>query len=259
MTDIIILTYGQEDFTVKCFDSILAHTEDYRLVWVDNGSSIASRNAVMPAFLKHQNRLSIWSGQNLGFVKGCNLALRAVMGTADIHAEYIVLQNNDTEATAGWLKRLILGLQKTPTAWAIGPTTSTDQSWQGVRNIMKTRGYLFPNELNPLNRDEVCRLLNITFEDRTENAKMVAFFCTLFRREAFEQLGLLDERFGVGFGDDDDFTTRIIKSGHKVLYMPGVYVLHHHRTTFKSVYGVAAIKGMQEEAMKVYKHKHNLK
>ena len=164
MTDIIILTYGQEDFTIKCFESILDCTQDYRLVWVDNGSSSTSRQMVMPFFLKHANRLCIWSKENLGFVKGVNLALSLTYGIHDIGAQYVVLQNNDTEVTKDWLKDLIIALESSPEVAAAGPITSTPSSWQGILPVSKNQGWGLPNDLDLKNKDLVCEFLKERFK-----------------------------------------------------------------------------------------------
>ena len=52
-TAIIIPTYGQEDYTVRCFESIREHTDDYSLIWVDNGSDGDALTAVMWAYDQH--------------------------------------------------------------------------------------------------------------------------------------------------------------------------------------------------------------
>jgi len=93
--DIIVLSYGQEDYTIRCFDSILKNTSDYRLVWVDNGSSVHSRKKVMDAFMKHENRLPIWSKENLGFIGGINLGVEMLLKNDKTEAEFISVLNND--------------------------------------------------------------------------------------------------------------------------------------------------------------------
>ena len=65
MTDIIIPTFGQEDFTVKCLESIRKHTKssDYRIIWVDNGSSRSSRFTVLSEIEK-QSGYTFWYNTN---------------------------------------------------------------------------------------------------------------------------------------------------------------------------------------------------
>jgi len=255
-TDIIIPTYGQEEFTSACFNSIAANTKDYRLVWVDNGSTKESRDSVMPSFLKNTARLPVWSESNLGFVGGVNLGLKMCTSVFDTKAEYIVIQNNDTVVTKGWLDDMIAAMDSDPQIMAAGPMTSTAGSWQGWQHAFKrldTPPFAGMGTRPPA---EVRSALKGSFGTRVVDVKMVAFFCTVFRRRIFEELGFLDTQFGMGLGDDDDFCKRIIDAGYRVGFIPGVYVVHNHRTTFKSVYSKDEIRKMQLKNTKKLKEKH---
>ena len=251
MTDIIIPTFGQEDFTVKCLESIRKHTKssDYRIIWVDNGSSRSSRFTVLSEIEKH-NYLSIWLPENVGFVKATNAGIEASS------AEYLCLMNNDTEATGDWLNLLLEPL-KSHGFMASGPMTSTEGSWQGWRNVREKMLMEMP-DLAGIRQDAVSSLLNKRYHGVFRSVQMVAFFCTVFNRGVFDKLGKLDELFKVGFGDDDDYCKRIKDSGGEIAFVPASYVCHHHRTTFKAVYGMEKVKQMQSENLALYKEKHNL-
>ncbi len=251
MIDIIIPTYGQEDFTVKCVESIRRHTPQFhRIIWVDNGSTGDSRKKVLKA-LEGSRYLSIWLPRNLGFVKAVNIGLREVTG------EFVVLQNNDTEATEYWMERL-LEPHNDPSVGATGPITDTEHSWQGWRNI-KDRLYNQLPELHAIPKAELSKTAWEVLKGVTRPVQMIAFFSTLFKTEVFNRVGLLDEQFGTGLGDDDDYSRRMIQAGYKILFVPGAFVHHHHRTTFKSLYDSNEISEMQRVNMDKFKMKHGLK
>ena len=194
-TNIIVLSYGQESFTSKCFDSILENTDNYRLVWVDNGSSLESRNTVMKAFLKHENRLPIWTGTNLGFIGGVNLALEMILEALDDEFKFVVLLNNDTEVTNNWLSDMLLAFDDERVA-AVGPTTSTSGSWQWWKNEFYNSGIAIPSDLDKTNdKNIISKRLKRIFGHKIKHVPMLAFFCTVFRRSIFEEVGLLDTRF----------------------------------------------------------------
>jgi len=249
-TDIVIPTFNQENFTVKCLESIRKHTpkDDYRIVWVDNGSSEESRKTVLAEIIRH-DYVSIWLEKNLGFVKATNIGISAG------DSEYLVLQNNDTEVTPGWMDRLKKPLSTGYSA--SGPMTNTSGSWQGWQNVKNNMFKDIP-DLSRMSIDSASGVLKERYDDVIRRVSMVAFFCTMFDRGVFNELGMLDEVFKSGLGDDDDFCARMTKVGRKIAFVPSSYVLHHHRTTFKSVFGEEEVRRMQEENMIVFKRKHKL-
>jgi GT2 family glycosyltransferase len=259
-TEIIIPTFGQEDYTVRCFDSILKHTSNYRLVWLDNESSEESRREVFPSFLKHENRLSIFNDENGGFVGGVNLALKIILEIQKSEAEYVVIMNNDTEATEGWLTRMQYVMEKEPKVYAVGPVSSAQKSLQGwdkLYNSLKING----PDLSNLSTDEREKILWKTFGHEYKEAPMgracpmVAFFCTVFRTEAFKELGYLDTQYGLGYGDDDDFCRRMYDNGWWVAVALGSYIFHNHRTTFKSMFSEKEIKDIKRKNIAMYDKK----
>ncbi|MEA2337315.1 MAG: hypothetical protein QOE82_1322 [Thermoanaerobaculia bacterium] len=256
--EIIVPTFGQEAFTLRCFESVLAHTTSYRLVWVDNGSPPASRSALLATFARHRERLSIWSGRNLGFVGGVNVALRAILGDFSSDAEYVVLLNNDTEVTPQWLERLIGAMERDPSIAAAGPMTSPCSSWQAWPNVFAAWGEQAPESWGSAPPLEVSRALAAKFGDKVAPVSMIAFFCTVFRKRVFEEVGLLDPRFGAGLGDDDDYCFRLRGAGYHVAFVPSAYVVHHHRTTFRAVYTESEIAAMQRENLSKYRAKHGI-
>ena len=219
-TAIIIPTFGQEDFTARCFDSIFEHTHGYKLIWVDNGSAEDSREAVMLSPYRER----IWKDKNLGFVKAVNLGIRAALREPEV--KYIVIQNNDTIVTAGWLDRMKAVMRNNPKVGAVGPITTYGAKQQVWRFIWEGKAV----DVN----DSAARqeALTAKYGDSFRETAIVTFFCTMFRREVFERLGMLDEDYGVGLWDDQDLCHKMRKAGMKIAVAMGAYVRHFHRTTF---------------------------
>jgi GT2 family glycosyltransferase len=48
----------------------------------------------------------------------------------------------------------------------------------------------------------------------------LVFFCVAMRRELFEEIGLLDEVFTPGYGEDIDFCIRTRRAGYKLVQVP---------------------------------------
>lgn len=223
--DIVIPSWNMSGVAVKCLQSIEKHSKNYRVVFVDNGSEPEELERILPV-LERMPHLLIRNETNLGFVKATNAGILAS------EAPFVVLMNNDTEAVPGWMEKLSQPLQKNPQVMISGPLTTTPDSWQGKYPKGKT-GWVI------------------------RERGMLAFFCAMFNRKLFDEIGILDERFGLGFGDDDDYCRRILTAGYKMALVQDLVIPHHHRSTFKKLFSEEKIQELQKEAISKYYRKYD--
>ncbi|MFA5366479.1 MAG: glycosyltransferase [Dehalococcoidia bacterium] len=223
--DIVIPSWNMSEYVINCLLSIKEHSENYRIVFVDNGSEKSELNKIRKV-LKDMPHILIRNKENLGFVKATN------MGISASNAKFIVLMNNDTEAVDSWLEKLSEPLIQNENIGLSGPLTTTPNSWQG-KYPKGQKGYV------------------------VRSGGMFAFFCAMFKKEVFDKVGLLDESFGVGLGDDDDYCHRLLDNGYTMALVQDLIIPHHHRTTFKSIYGEEKIREMQKDAIIYYHTKYN--
>jgi glycosyltransferase involved in cell wall biosynthesis len=87
---------------------------------------------------------------------------------------------------------------------------------------------------------------------------MLGFFCVLGPRNLFETVGLLDEAFGVGYYEDDDYCLRCIQSGFKLKIAREVFLHHWGSASFSSV-GSQKINLLFEKNRKIFEQKHKKK
>lgn len=254
-TCIVTPTHNNEDLTIRCFDSIRRHTSDYLIVWVDNGSSAASRGRV-GAFLE-QNRVphvKILLPENLGFAGATNIGMRYAV---EHDARHIVLQNNDTEVFDGWLGRLVRAAERDPGIGLVGPLSSPCASWQSVDNLKQTHPRFHDLPDYGGDPEEYARTLGAAFDGQTvESSVQLAFFSVLMTAGLVADIGVLSEEFGIGFGEDDDYCIRALKAGWKIVLAKDVLVYHRHRSTFKALYSDEAISRMLGDNRDRYVAKH---
>ena len=60
-------------------------------------------------------------------------------------------------------------------------------------------------------------------------------FCLLARREVLDQIGGFDERYGLGFFDDDDLSVRARQAGFVLLLAEDVFIHHFGNRTFQAL------------------------
>jgi GT2 family glycosyltransferase len=244
-TAIITPTWNNEDYTIRCFDSIRKNTNDYIIIWVDNGSNPESREKVR-SFLEENNipHEKILNEENLGFVKATNQGMKRAM---ELGVDYLVLENNDTEVYAGWLDRMIEVAEYDSKIGMVGPITSPCNSWQSVERIGKKISGL--RNLPDYNHDpeEYARIIKEKYKKMSALVSpMIAFFSALVKKEVVKDIGVLSEDYGIGLGDDDDYCSRAREAGWKIAIAKDVFVFHNHRTTFKAIYSEDEFKKIQK-------------
>jgi O-antigen biosynthesis protein len=225
-TDIIIPAYNQSQYTVSCLRSIRNCTIDYRIVLIDNGSD-TKELAVVESELDNHPHLLVRNRRNLGFVKAIN------QGLALATTPYLVLLNNDTQVTSHWLEKLKFPLEKEVRAGACGPITTSPECWQGREKL--ENGY---------------RVLPAS--------AMLAFFCVMLKKRAVDEVGFLDESFGVGLADDDDYCCRLKRAGYVLTLAQNLLIPHHHRTTFNSLYTPEELDAMTKNGYAVLRQKYGM-
>lgn len=228
---IVIPVYNQAAKTVACMASIRASTTTpYEIIWVDNNSDDKNYTIIRKQATRPRVHCKlVRNPTNMGFIKATNLGIKESEGPI------IILLNNDTEVFPGWEKRLIRPLQRDLKAGACGPVTQSKIAWQEAANLNRRWDLGLPPY--DKNNGKYADILAKKFGDKYVDigALPLSFFCCAIPRRIFNELGLLDENFSIGLGDDDEFCMRMRYAGYRLFLSVGVFVYHAHRTTFKEL------------------------
>lgn len=217
---IIIPLYNRLELTKQCFESIVAFTQKglYEIIFVDNYSSDGTREYLNAIISQYPDVKTIFNSNNAGFAKANNQGFRESRG------EYILLLNNDTKVTQGWLEPLIALLDDDSTITAVGPKLLyPDGSIQHVGVFVYH--HTSENKIGAYHVDYKkpgdTPAASVAMEYRVLTAA-----CILIRREMYERVGGLDEGFWNGY-EDVDFCFKVSAAGGRLIYQPKSVVWHY--------------------------------
>ena len=110
---IIIVTFHNLQMNRLCLESLYGCTEwpNIEVIVVDNASADGTPDYLQEAEKSFANLRVILNDSNLGFAAANNIGLKLATG------DYLVLLNNDTVATRGWLSALIRHLHARSADW----------------------------------------------------------------------------------------------------------------------------------------------
>ena len=235
---IVIVNYRTPELTINCLESLrpevarLADVQvaDVQVVVTDNNSGDDSVARIRQYLQRGWDGLRIELQpllNNGGFAYGNNAAIRPRLDSVDPPA-YVLLLNPDTILRPNALTSLVHFLNEHPDVGIVG---SRLEHPDGSAECSAFRFPTVAGELDQaLRLGPISRLLRryvIAQPIPTSNAATdwVAGASMLIRRDVFDAIGLLDERYFMYF-EEVDFCWRAHRAGWTCWYVPASRVVH---------------------------------
>ena len=178
---IVIPTYNHcDDLLIPCIDSIQKYSSMSEVELVIVANGCSDNTIAYVNTLTHLTIQFIWTTEALGYTKATNLGIKQASG------DYVVLMNND----------LVL-LEQPKDQWLEMLRSPFDSDKVGITG--------------PVKFDWDCG--GNTYE-------CMAFWLVMMRRELFSEIGILDEIYSPGMGEDSDFCIRTTRAGYSLVSVP---------------------------------------
>lgn len=213
---VVILNLNLKDDTIACIGSVLeAGVPLARIILVDNGSSDGSAAALAAHF--GPDLTIICNSENLGFTGGNNIGISQAIARG---AASVLLLNNDTVMAPNAIDMLVEAGELPERPGILGPAIFYFDRPERLWKLGDIRYRWLPMPLNISQATMTRRAGMGPFE-----VSYVTGCAMLVRREVFEQVGLLDERYFAYF-EEADFICRARQAGFRVWAVPQARVWH---------------------------------
>ena len=218
---VIVPVYNAKEHLERCLDALERNTSaPFKLILIDDASTEPGIDKVLRDARQRFDAKIIRNRENCGFTRSANAGLSST-------ASDVVLLNSDTEVGPRWLERL------TYTAYS-APGIATVSAMSPNAGAFSIPRIYEPNRIIPgLSKDEHSTLIGRSTGGSRMSVPTGHGFCMFIRREALDELGLLDEKhFPRGYGEENDFCMRAVKAGYQNVIDDRVIVHHAVSASF---------------------------
>lgn len=221
LIDIIIPVYKGLEETRQCIQSVLsADLSRCGQVIVINDASPDEK------IVDYCNSLSekvvvLHNNKNMGFVASVNKGMKVNQRND------VILLNSDCRVSNDWVARLsqcVYSDEKAATATPFS-NNGTICSYP-IFNF----SYKIPEDVSLEKLDNIFRKVN---KGKKQQIPTAVGFCMYIKRSCLDEVGLFDETlFGIGYGEENEFSLRSARKGWRHYLCADTFVYHHGSISF---------------------------
>lgn len=209
---VIIPTYGQVPFTLRCLKSLASHpsTMPIEVIVTDD----ASGDPDIAQLAKIDGIEIVQNEKNLGFIGNCNKTAKQAKG------EYLLFLNNDTELLADCIDNMVKLARSTPDCGIVGAMLLFPDG------TLQEAGGIIWNDASGWNygRGDIPDKPEYSY---VRDIDYCSGACLLIGRTLFERLGQFDPEYTPAYYEDVDLAFRVRETGLRVMYEPTARIIHH--------------------------------
>ncbi len=221
---IIIVNWNTRDILCSCLQSIYEQGGeiDFEVIVIDNASTDGSVEMVKK---NYPQVTLIENSQNRGFAAANN------QGIAISEGRYVLLLNSDTVVLDNAIAETIAFADSHPKAAVVGcRVLNLDQTLQptcfmfpSILNMLLSSTYLY--KLFPKSKFFGRERMTWWSRQNVREVDVVTGCFMLVRRQAIEQVGMMDEKFFM-YAEETDWCYRFKQAGWKILFTPCAEIIH---------------------------------
>jgi len=231
---VVVPLYGRHDFMLN---QLLAFSDDpdfvsgVELIYVIDDHQLVSPLAADAPMFEASFGVpfrTVWGGENRGFSGATNL------GVAHSSAPFVLLLNSDVIPVApGWLERMRSILAAHPEIGILGarlhhPNGAVQHDGMGFHWDPTLQAYL--------NKHPGSGLPGSPASAKFVRRQAVTGACALMRRQVYESVGGLDEKFLIGDFEDSDLCLKVREKGLEIACLPlPVTLIHLERQSLSGI------------------------
>jgi GT2 family glycosyltransferase len=200
---VIIPAYNAQDTLAACLAALRSQTvgaDSYEIIVVDDGSTDRT------AEIARSHGVCLLQQPNAGPAAARNRGAQAARG------HILLFTDADCEPSPDWIERLVDPFR--------------DPIVIGVKGVYRTR-----------QRALVARFVQLEYESkyarmaRQAQIDFIDTYAAAYRREVFLDNGGFDPAFRTASVEDQEFSFRLARQGHRLAFAPRAIVYHHHDVT----------------------------
>jgi GT2 family glycosyltransferase len=221
---VIIVNWNTCKITCDCLKSVYEQTAINKLevIVIDNLSTDDSVRMIKEKF---PQVILIENPENKGFAAANNQGMAVASG------RYVLFLNSDTIVLDNAIAKTVAFADSHPDVAVVGcRVLNRDRTLQNtcfmspsILNMLLSSCYLY--KLFPKSRFFGRERMSWWDRSDVREVDVVTGCFLLVRREAMDQVGLLDERFFI-YGEETDWCYRFKKAGWKILFTPSAEIIH---------------------------------
>jgi len=219
---IVVPVYADGPAIRACLDSVLRYRSPATdaLVIVNDNPADPEVGAIVDRYAGEPNVFVLRNTVNLGFVGAANRGM-AFMQTGDV-----LLLNADTEVFQGGideLHRVLHADERTGSVTALSNNATL---------FSYPHPAVIADALDDIDWPDLAAIALRENAAQTVSIPTGHGFCMLIRRAVIEDIGLFDNAFGRGYGEENDFSLRAAERGWIHVAAGGVFVRHAEARSF---------------------------